>query len=172
MIRIIDMKTKSSKRAETGSSERSLSILRAPWLLAYRYLGVRIQRNLHYFEDVRGSLQKAALKISLQSYVSMIVLLSGLSLAGAFAVTGVLAAFSGSAIWLALLYATGVGLLFGAVVFGILYGLPAFLAMSRRRKMDLELPYVASHLSILAAAGQGAAHAASHAVARQGGRPT
>ncbi len=35
----------------------------------------------------------------------------------------------------------------------MLYGLPGFLATSRRKRMDLELPYVTSHLSILAAAG-------------------
>jgi flagellar protein FlaJ len=39
------------------------------------------------------------------------------------------------------------------MVFGLLYLVPALLASNRRKKMELELPYVASHMSILAAAG-------------------
>ena len=44
-------------------------------------------------------------------------------------------------------------MLCGVLVFGVLYGTPGYLATSRQRRMDLELPYVTSHMSILAAAG-------------------
>jgi flagellar protein FlaJ len=146
------MKTpKTLKQIELA--EKSLSSLRAPWLLAYRYLGFRIQRYLPYFTDLGDTLQKAALKISLQSYVSMMVLLSGVSLIFSSIVSGGLAIFAGSQIWLALLYAVGVGVLFGTIVFSILYFLPSLMAASRRKRMDLELPYVTSHMSILASAG-------------------
>ena len=133
--------------------EKPLSALRAPWLLAYRYFGNRIQRTLPYFKDLGETLQKAALKIGLQSYVSMMMLLSGASLIFSFGIIGSLAAFAGAPIWLALLYAFGAGLLFGALVFAVLYFLPSLLASSRRKRMELELPYVASHMSILATAG-------------------
>ena len=146
------MKTpKTLKQLELA--EKSLSSLRAPWLLAYRYLGLRIQRYLPYFTDLGDTMQKAALKISLQSYVSMMVLLSGMSLIFSSIVSGGLAIFAGAQIWLALLYSVGVGILFGTVVFSILYFLPSLMAASRRKRMDLELPYVASHMSILASAG-------------------
>jgi len=141
---------KGSKQPQTG--EKPLSALKAPWLLAYRYLGIRIQKSLPYFQDLGQSLQKAALKISLQSYVSMMVLLSGISVIVSFGVVGSLAFFAGSPIWLALLFGFGVSVLFGVMVFAILYGLPSLLSASRRKHMDLELPYVASHMSILAAA--------------------
>ena len=134
-------------------TEKSLSTLRAPWLLAYRYLGFRIQKYLPYFTDLGDTLQKAALKISLQSYVSMMVLLSGMSLVFSSFISGALAIFAGAQIWLGLLYAGGVGVLFGTIVFSILYFLPSLMAASRRKRMDLELPYVASHMSILASAG-------------------
>ena len=133
-------------------AEKQVSILKTPWLLAYRYLGIRIQRTLPYFTDLGLTMQRAALKISLQSYVSLVFFLSGTSFFVSFGITTVLVVFSGSMIWLALLYSFGVGILIGAMVFALLYFLPSLLASSRRKRMELELPYVASHLSILAAA--------------------
>ena len=138
---------------QTELTEKSLSTLRAPWLLAYQYLGVRIQKYLPYFTGLGDTLQKAALKISLQSYVSLMVMLSGMSLVFSSIISGGLAIFAGAQIWLGLLYAVGVGVLFGALVFSILYFLPSLMAASRRKRMDLELPYVACHMSILATAG-------------------
>jgi pilus assembly protein TadC len=137
----------------TDSAEKPLSALKAPWLLAYRYLGRRIQRSLPYFQDLGVTMQRAALKISLQSYVSMMLLLSGMSTVVSFAITASLLVILRIGVGLAVIYGFGVGLLLGVAVFSLIYFLPSVLAMTRRRKMDLELPYVASHLSILAAAG-------------------
>ena len=145
------MKTPKPKGAD--APEKSLSMLRAPWLLAYRYLGVRVQKILPYFEDLTASLQKAALKISAQSYLSMMLLLSGGSMVVSAGVVGLLAIYSGAQILLAILFSFGAGLLFGVMVFGVLYGLPSLLAMSRRKRMNNELPYVATHMSILASSG-------------------
>lgn len=98
-------------------------------------------------------MQKGALKISLQSYVSMLILLSATSTIASFAIVATIVIVSGAAVLLALVYALGSGILLGALVFSILYFLPSLLASSRRKRMDLELPYVASHMSILATAG-------------------
>jgi flagellar protein FlaJ len=144
---------KKPKKAATKAVDKPLSVLKAPWLLAYRYLGNQIQGTLPYFTDLGATLQKAALKISLQSYVSMMVLLSALSWAVSGVLTGSLTAYAGAPIWLALVYAFGIATLLGAMVFGLLYVVPVLLASNRKKKMDLELPYVASHMSILAAAG-------------------
>ncbi|MGA2460023.1 MAG: type II secretion system F family protein [Candidatus Bathyarchaeia archaeon] len=133
--------------------EKQSSVLRAPWLLAYRYLGVRLQRFLPYFEDLSVSMQKGAFKISIQSYLSLMVLISGVSLIVSSIIVGGLALYAGAQILLAILFGFGAGLLFGVAVFAILYGLPSLLAISRRRRMNNELPYVATHMSILASAG-------------------
>jgi flagellar protein FlaJ len=144
---------KKQKQAGAQTAEKSLSLIKAPWLLAYRYLGARIQKTLPHFADLGTTLQKAALKISLQSYVSMMIFLAAISWAVSGTITGSLAAYAGAPLWLALLYAFGVATLFGTMVFGMLYIVPSFLASTRRKKMDHELPYVASHMSILAASG-------------------
>jgi flagellar protein FlaJ len=152
-------KIKSSKQAKTSKQanfegpEKPLSALKAPWLVAYRFLGTKIQKTLPYFADLGPTMQKAALKISLQSYVSMLVLLSATSTIVSFGVVATIVTVLGATVWLALVYALGSAILLGAMVFGILYFLPSLLASSRRKRMDLELPYVASHMSILATAG-------------------
>jgi len=135
------------------STEKPPPILKAPWLLAYRYLGGRIQRTLPYFQDLGIKMQRAAMKVSLQSYVSMMLLLAGISAITSFAIMASLLIVIRVVVSLALAYSFGVALLLGTTVFSLLYFLPSLFAMSRRRKMDLELPYVASHMAILAAAG-------------------
>ena len=144
---------KASEKAGFEGPEKPLSALKAPWLLAYRYLGTRIQSILPYFADLAPTMQKGALKISLQSYVSMLILLSATSTIVSFAIVASILSALGAEVLLALVYGLGSAILLGAMVFALLYFLPSLLASSRRKKMDLELPYVASHMSILATAG-------------------
>lgn len=148
------MKAKQSvKQSDAGTTEKQLSLIKAPWIIAYRRMGTRVQKSLPYFKDLGVNMQRGALKISLQSYVSMMFMLSGTGWLASLAVSVVLLLFAGAVIWLAAIYAFGVSLMFGTFVFVVLYFLPALLAANRRKRMDLELPYVSSHLSILAAAG-------------------
>jgi len=144
--------TKAAK--EKGSQDKkAISVLRAPWLLAYRYLSAQLPKIMPYFKDLGPSLQKAGIKISLQAYVSLTVFVGGLSFAASLLVALAVAGLLGVPIAVTALFAVAVGLLSGAGAFGLLYALPGFLGSSRRKRMDLELPYVASHLSILATAG-------------------
>jgi flagellar protein FlaJ len=145
--------TKVPEVPKKAAKDGAASPLKAPWLLGFRYLGERVEKYLPYFAELGPNLQRAALKISFQSYVSMMVLLSAASFGAAFAATIAAASLLGAPILLALLFAFGASVLCGAFVFGVLYALPSLLATNRRRKMDLELPYVTSHMSILSAAG-------------------
>jgi flagellar protein FlaJ len=141
------------KEISSGIDEPSLSLLKAPWLLAFRFLGARIQKLLPHFKALTGSLQKAALKLSLQSYASLMVMFTGIAAIASFvSITSVLG-LAGSPVLLVFLFALGMGAVFGIGLFGILYVLPGLLASSRRTRMDRELPFVASHMSILAAGG-------------------
>jgi flagellar protein FlaJ len=141
------------KSIKQTSETKTPSILKAPWLLAFHYLGSRTQKILPHFQDLGGSLQKAGFKISLQSYVSMMIAFSGICLVSTFAVTLVVAVIVATPILLSIIFTFGFSVLVGASAFGLLYVIPSLLASNRRKKLDLELPYVASHMSILAAAG-------------------
>ncbi len=142
-----------TKVPKKTAQDVSLSAFKAPWLLAFQYLGARLQRYLPYFSDLGPSMQKAGLKISLHSYVSLMVLLSGISFVAGFSATLTVALILALPVLLTVLFAFGISILSGALVFGVLYGIPSFLTTSRRKRMDLELPYVTTHLSILAQAG-------------------
>jgi flagellar protein FlaJ len=141
------------KVTKQAAKEELSSVFKAPWLLAFRYIGSRVEQYLPYFKDLGSSLQKAGLKITLQSYVSLTLFITAISFVGALGTTVAIATVLAVPIFLTILFAMAASILSAALVFGILYGLPAFLVTSRRKHIDLELPYVTSHLSILAAAG-------------------
>jgi flagellar protein FlaJ len=140
-------------KSKGAQGKQATSALKAPWLLAYRFFSARLPKIMPYFKDLGPSLQKAGIKISLQAYVSLALFVSGLSFVTSLVVASVVAGLLGVPILVTALFAIAIGLLSGAGVFGLVYGLPGFLTSNRRKRMDLELPYVASHLSILATAG-------------------
>jgi archaellum biogenesis protein FlaJ (TadC family) len=140
------------KKAKPPSD--GLSALGAPWLFAYHSIGSRIERKiLPHFENFGVTLQRAGFKISLLSYVSLMILFSGISLTTSFVMTGFAAILFGTPIVVSLIYAFGVAIFSALLVFGALYFVPSLLATTRKRKIELELPFVTTHMSILAAAG-------------------
>jgi len=147
------MKTKAVKSISKVPNKEKISVLKEPWLLAFRYINARLPKIMPYFQDLGPSLQKAGIKISLQAYVSLTLFITGLSFVATLGVTLSVAALLGVPLLITTLFALAVGIVSGAGTFGLIYGLPGFLASNRRKRMDLELPYVASHLSILATAG-------------------
>jgi len=144
--------TKAAKD-KSAQDKQTISVLRAPWLLAHRHLSAQLPKIMPYFQDLGCSLQKAGIKISLQAYVSLALFVSGLSFVASLVVALTVAGLLGVPMLLTILFAFAIGILSGAGAFGMIYGFPGFLAANRRKRMDLELPYVASHLSILATAG-------------------
>ena len=144
---------KAVKSSSKGANKKEISVLREPWLLAFRYISARLPKIMPYFQDFGPSLQKAGIKISLEAYVSLTLFITGLSFVATFGVTLAVAVLLGVPILITTLFAFAVGILSGAGTFGLIYGLPRFMAANRQKRMDLELPYVASHLSILATAG-------------------
>lgn len=139
---------------KTKSPSEGLSALEAPWLVAYHSIGSLVQRKiLPHFEEFGVTLQRAGFKISLLAYVSLMILFSGISLVASFAITSVAAILFGTPIVLSLIYAVGVAIFGGLLVFGALYFVPSLLATTRKRKIELELPFVTTHMSILATAG-------------------
>ena len=145
--------TKAAKAQSKEAGKQAISFLKAPWLLAFHYLEAQLPKIMPYFKDLGPALQKAGIKISLEAYASLILLITALSFVSTLAVTLVVAGVLGVPILFTILFAIAVSILSGAGTFGLLYGAPGFMASNRRKRMDLELPYVASHLSILATAG-------------------
>ena len=120
---------------------------------SYKLLGGLAEPFTRYFEDLRPKLLKAGLKITLRGYVSMMLLVSALALLVPLIASlafGLLfrAAFAGI-----LLLGGALGLLSWAVAFLVMYTYPSVKADSRSRRIQEELPYVISHMAVLATAG-------------------
>ena len=106
-----------------------------------------------YFEDLRPKLLKAGLKITLRGYVSLMVLISTIALMASLAASLVFGLLFSAAFTGILLLGGALGLLSWALSFIVLYTYPSIKADSRRRRIEEELPYVISHMAVLATAG-------------------
>jgi len=120
---------------------------------SFKLLGDITQPFTRYFEDLRPTLPKAGLKITLRGYASLMVLVGTIAFLVpliASLVLGILfrAAFTGI-----LLLGGAMGLLGWAMSFIVLYAYPSIKAGSRGRRVEEELPYVISHMAVLATAG-------------------
>jgi len=120
---------------------------------AFKLLGGRAQVVTKYFEDLRPKLLKAGIRITLRGYVSLMMLVTTIALLVPFAVSlflGLLfkAAFSG-----VLLLGCALGLFGWALSFTVFYTYPSIKAGSRSRQIEEELPYMISHMAVLATAG-------------------
>jgi flagellar protein FlaJ len=78
---------------------------------------------------------------------------AAIAMVAGFTVPAIVIGLAGSPPLLVILFSIGVGVAYGGMLIGILVFMPWLLARSRASRMERELPYVASHLSILASAG-------------------
>lgn len=108
---------------------------------------------LHLFEDLRPAIPKSGLRVSFPAYVSLIMLSTVVAFSGGFLVSMIVGITFGAAVPVLAAIAFAIGLLGGALTFVVLYAYPSVAASSRRRQLEDELPYLISHMAVLATAG-------------------
>lgn len=129
------------------------------WYFAYGLLGDKLGRLFPKFRGLRKNLQKALIRVSYRAYVALIFLTTILTfIASAVTVTVLLFLFTSLKIlqmsFFSLLgWSLGISGIAALLAFMIMYIYPALKANTRKGKLDNELPYTASYLSILASAG-------------------
>jgi len=133
--------------------ERYNQALSRPWVASYKLLGERIAGVIPFFEDLRPNLLRSGKRIHFEAYVSLIVLTSMITFVAGFSATTLVGLVIHGEVTVVLLLALSVGLLSGAIGFGVMYALPSLNADSRKRSMDEELAYTMSQMAVLAAAG-------------------
>jgi flagellar protein FlaJ len=129
------------------------------WQFAYNLLGNKLERVFPKFQDIRKNLHRALFKVSYRAYVSFMVFISIL----AFLVTSacssvILLLFNAIGIihmnaFSFLLSSLGPSGLVALVTFMVAYMYPSMKANSRKGKLESELPYASSYMSILSSAG-------------------
>jgi len=120
---------------------------------SFRLVGAAAQLFTRYFEDLRPKLLKAGLKITLRGYVSLMILVATIALLVPLAASLVLGVLFRAAFTGILLLGCALGFLSWALSFIVLYTYPSIKADSRSRQIEEELPYVISHMAVLATAG-------------------
>jgi len=123
------------------------------FLYPYRILGDKIARALPFFEDLKLALIKADMKVVFQAYVAFILFFSSIAFLSIFLLTIFASLILGVSLILSFLTSVALGLLAGSITLIILYIYPSMLASERKRLLEEELPYLASHMAILAKAG-------------------
>jgi len=147
------MKVLKGRGREGEEAEEPKSVLRSWGVAFYRVIGGRVDALLPRFEDLKTTLKKSGFKISLRAYVASILLLTIMAWAAAFGAAFALGLVARVPLGTALLLSTAVSLLAGAMAFAVAYSYPSLAASSRKTSMEENLPYVASHMAILATAG-------------------
>src|SRR5271157_6099361 len=104
------MMPKAVKILSNVAKKKDISVLKEPWLLAYRYISTQLPKVMPYFQELGPSLQKAGIKISLEAYVSLTLFVTGLSFVATLGVTLVVAALLGVPLLITVLFAFGVGI--------------------------------------------------------------
>jgi flagellar protein FlaJ len=136
-------------KAKSDSYDSLNHLLLAP----YRLLGDRVNRFLPFFGDLEKQLLRANIKVAFRAYVAFMVFFSflgGVSVFASFVLIGILL---GATLTTTFGLAFVLGLTGLAIVFVTLYAYPSTRADGRRRILDEELPYVASHMAVLSRAG-------------------
>ena len=134
---------------EVAEEPSTPSTLIAP----YRLIGDRLTRVLPFFEDLKVNLLKANLKIAFPVYVAYMLFFSTVAFTAVFAVASISTLLYGLTASLSLLLGLALGLLAWALTFAALYAYPSMLADTRKRHLEEELPYLASHMAVLSQAG-------------------
>ena len=121
-------------------------------LAPYRLLGDKINRLLPLFGELGKQLPKANIKVAFSAYVSLVLFFSSIGGVSIFAGIISMSLVSGATFLTAFIVAFILGLSSGLTIFGILYFYPSMQVGTRKRLLDEELPYVASHMAVLSAA--------------------
>jgi flagellar protein FlaJ len=122
-------------------------------LMPYRLLGDRINFMLPPFRELEKQLLKANIKVTFPAYVAFMLFFSclgGVSVFAAFVVTGLVLGATFVAVFAAALVT---GFSSAIIIFLALNVYPSVQVDTRRRILEEELPYVASHMAVLSRAG-------------------
>ncbi|MBS7657946.1 MAG: type II secretion system F family protein [Candidatus Bathyarchaeia archaeon] len=131
------------------------SILGVPELFIYPYkvMGDKIIKFLPFFKDLKTTLIKANIKVSFEAYVAFMLFFSSLTFFTIFILAFIFSLIMGFSILLSFMISIALSLLSSSITLIFLHIYPSIIASERKRILEEELPYIASHMAILAKAG-------------------
>jgi len=122
-------------------------------LAPYRLLSGHIDRFLPRFGELEKQLSRANMKIAFPAYVAFMLFLSAMTGVITFTTSFLTTSLLGATMFVSLVLAFALGLSCLIIVLVFLYVYPSMQAGDRKRLLDDELPYVASHMAVLSRTG-------------------
>jgi archaeal flagellar protein FlaJ len=139
-------------RASTATSDNP-NAFQSLIIVPYRLLGSHIDRLLPRFGVLQKQLLRANIKIAFPTYVAFMLLFS---ITGGMIVLGstlLITLLLGATVIVSLVFALTLGVSCLLIVLALLYVYPSMQADTRKRILEEELPYVASHMAVLSRSG-------------------
>lgn len=146
-------KTEGKRKVSKPKGEKKEGTISSFAHAAFGMLGGFAEPVLHHFEDLRPNLLKSGIKITLRSYVSLMIFLPAIAFIIPFVFSMTLGLLLRGGFVGVLLIGSAIGLLSAALSFTALYSYPSIKAGSRSQNIERELPFAVSHMAVLASAG-------------------
>ncbi|MEM3486124.1 MAG: type II secretion system F family protein [Candidatus Methanomethyliaceae archaeon] len=122
------------------------------YYISYRLLGRWAELVLPYFEDLEKDIKRAGMKVSLNRYVSNMLLVTFIAFILGFLLPLPIL-IPRTAVFYALTASLGIGLLASGISFWIMYVIPNVRASTRKDRIGRALSFVVNYMAILSTAG-------------------
>ena len=124
------------------------------WSVSYKIFGGLAVKIVKHFTDLGSSILKSGMKVSLEAYVSFLILVVISTTISATLITFLYMYFIlGASIQYSLMITAGITLTAFIAAFGVVYSYPYLKASSFGTRIDEGLPYAVAHMAVLATAG-------------------
>ena len=112
-----------------------------------------LRKHGKWFDNLNGSLRNADINVLSKTYVSMQIATSWLVSMIALVLTVAISLLLGVPLLFAIMGSVLLGVIAGAVTFGLFYVYPSIVAGTRRREIKNELPFVIINMAAVAGSG-------------------
>lgn len=124
------------------------------WGLSYRIFGKLTNRVVDYFSDLESSILKSGIKVALESYISLLFLITSLSFITSFTILMYyLLMISNITFVFSVIIAFAASILMSSFVFVLIYSFPSLKASFLAGRIEEELPFAVAHMNVLALGG-------------------
>jgi flagellar protein FlaJ len=145
----IGSKILSKSKSATDSQDAMQSLVLAP----YRLLGKHTDKFLPRMGELEKQLLRANIKIAFSAYVAFMLLFSVVGGVTIFVSYFLITFVLGATLFTSFVLALVLGISCLLMVLALLYLYPSMQAGTRKRLLEEELPYVASHMAVLSRSG-------------------
>jgi flagellar protein FlaJ len=121
-------------------------------LAPYRLIGEKTKKFAAKFMGLQTQLMRADIKVAHEAYVAMILLFTGLGGISILGATFFVSLIAGATLMVGILVSVIMASIGTSIIFITLYFYPSMQVGNRKRILEEELPYVASHMAVLSKA--------------------